>query len=52
MYWSMLVALPFVYLIVAGFFIPFIMKLKITSAYELLELRLGRKNRILASLYF
>ncbi|MBN1542384.1 sodium/solute symporter [candidate division KSB1 bacterium] len=52
MYWTMLAALPFVYLIVAIFFIPYIMKLQISSAYELLEKRLGRKNRLLASILF
>lgn len=52
MMWSFLAAFPFVYLIVSRFFIPFIMKLKISSAYELLEARLGKKNRLLASLYF
>jgi len=52
MIWSMVVALPFIYLIVAYFFIPFFMKLKINSAYELLESRLGLGNRLLAVLFF
>ncbi len=52
MIWSMVAALPFIYFVVAYFFIPFIMKLKITSAYELLETRLGLRNRILAAIYF
>lgn len=52
MMWSFLAAFPFIYLVVAIFFIPYIMKLKISSAYELLELRLGLKNRLLASIYF
>ncbi|NOY61220.1 MAG: sodium/solute symporter [Calditrichaeota bacterium] len=52
MIWSMVASLPFIYVIVAYFFIPFIMKLKITSAYELLETRLGLRNRLLASSYF
>ena len=52
MIWSMVAALPFIYIIVAYFFIPFIMKLKITSAYELLETQLGLRNRLLASAYF
>ena len=43
---------PFVYVVVAYYFIPFIMKLKVSSAYELLEIRLGLQNRILASVYF
>jgi solute:Na+ symporter, SSS family len=52
MMWCLLAAIPFVYFIVSWFFIPFIMKLKISSAYELLETRLDKKNRILASVYF
>jgi len=52
MIFSMVIALPFIYYVVAYFFIPFIMKLKITSAYELLETRLGLKNRLLAATYF
>ena len=52
MIWSMVAALPFIYFIVSYFFIPFIMKLEITSAYELLETRLGLRNRLLASGYF
>ena len=43
---------PFVYFVVAYYFIPFIMKLKVSSAYELLEIRLGLQNRILAAVYF
>ncbi len=49
---SMVAALPVVYFIVAYYFIPFIMKLKITSAYELLEKKLGLGNRLLASSFF
>jgi len=52
MMFLMLMALPFIYYVVAYFFIPFIMKLKITSAYELLETKLGLHTRILASSYF
>ena len=52
MIWSMLVSLPFSYLLVAYFFIPFIMKLRITSAYELLETKLDIKNRLLAATFF
>ena len=44
--------IPFVYIVVAYYFIPFIMKLKVSSAYELLETRLGLQNRILAAVYF
>lgn len=52
MIWSMVAALPFIYFVVAYFFIPFIMKLQITSAYELLETKLGLRNRLLAAIYF
>jgi SSS family solute:Na+ symporter len=52
MMWSFLAAFPFVYYVVSRLFIPFIMRLKISSAYELLEVRLGLKNRLLASSYF
>ncbi len=52
MIFLMLTALPFVYFIVAYFFIPFIMKLQISSAYELLEKKVGMPNRIIASVYF
>ena len=52
MIWSIVAALPFIYIIVAYFFIPFIMKLKITSAYELLETKLDVRNRVLATIYF
>ena len=52
MIWSMLVSFPFIYILVAYVFIPFIMKLKISSAYELLETRLDIRNRLLASTYF
>jgi SSS family solute:Na+ symporter len=52
MIWCIVASLPFIYVIVAYFFIPFIMKLKITSAYELLESQLGLRNRLLAASYF
>ena len=52
MIWSIVAALPFIYFIVAYLFIPFIMKLKITSAYELLETKLDVRNRVLATIYF
>jgi SSS family solute:Na+ symporter len=45
-------ALPFVYYVVAYFFIPFIMKLQVSSAYELLEKKVGARNRLVASVYF
>ncbi|NOX64241.1 MAG: hypothetical protein GXO85_00235 [Chlorobi bacterium] len=52
MIFLLILALPFVYFVVAYFFIPFMMKLKVTSAYELLETKLGLKNRLLAAIYF
>ncbi len=52
MMWCKLASLPFVYLVVGWFLIPFIMKLRISSAYELLEVRLGLKIRMLASVFF
>ncbi|WP_419212093.1 sodium:solute symporter family transporter [Maribacter sp. X9] len=52
MIWSSLFALPFIYLVVAHFFIPYIMKLNIASAYELLETKLDVRSRIVAALYF
>lgn len=52
MIWSIVVALPFIYFVAAYFLIPFIMKLKIASAYELLETELDLKNRILAASFF
>lgn len=45
-------ALPFIYYVVAYFFIPYIMKLNVSSAYELLETRVGVQSRVIASLYF
>lgn len=45
-------AFPFIYLAVAYLFIPFIMKTKVTSAYQLLEHRLGLPTRLLAASFF
>jgi solute:Na+ symporter, SSS family len=45
-------AYPFVYLTAGYLMIPFIMRLKITSAYELLETRLGLSVRLLGSTFF
>lgn len=44
-----LVATPFVFLIVGYFLIPYLMKLPITSAYEILEGRLGLQIRLLGA---
>ena len=52
MMWSKIASLPFVYAIVGWFLIPHIMKLRVSSAYELLEVRLGVKIRTLASVFF
>jgi len=47
-----LLALPFVFLIVAYFLIPIFMKLPITSAYEILEKPLGSAVRLTGSALF
>jgi len=47
-----LVAFPLVYFIVGYGVIPIVMKLPVTSAYELLEGRLGRPVRLLGSAIF
>ena len=43
---------PFIYVVTGWFLIPFIMKLKVTSAYEILESRLGPAVRVLGSFLF
>ncbi len=45
-------AYPFVLLVVGWFLIPHIMKLRVTSAYEILELRFGISIRLLGALLF
>ena len=47
-----LAALPFCYLIVGWLVIPAIMRMRVSSAYELLEARLGRRVRVMGSLTF
>jgi len=47
-----LLALPFVFLLVAHFLIPIFMKLPITSAYEILEKPLGPHVRLTGSVLF
>jgi len=47
-----LAAFPVVYLVVGYLVIPFIMRLKVTSAYELLEERLGLPVRLATSAAF
>ena len=43
---------PFVYLVIGKHMIPFIMKLKVVSAYEILERRFGLSVRLAGSLIF
>ncbi|MBP7937011.1 MAG: hypothetical protein KA354_20400 [Phycisphaerae bacterium] len=45
-------AYPFVALVVGWFMIPFIMKLRVTSAYQILEANLGHGVRLLGSTMF
>ncbi len=52
MMWTKIASLPFVYAVVGWYLIPHIMKLRVSSAYELLEIRLGVKIRTLASFFF
>lgn len=47
-----LLALPIAYVVAGWFLIPHFMKLRMTSAYEILETRLGLKVRLLASTIF
>lgn len=49
---SVVLAYPLVAVVVGWFVIPYIMQLKVTSAYEILELRLGSAVRTLGSLLF
>ena len=47
-----LVAFPLVYYVVGWFLIPKFMNLNVTSAYEILEIRLGLSVRLLATFFF
>lgn len=49
---SAVLAYPLVYLVVGRYMIPRIMRLKVTSAYEILELRFGLSVRLLGSAIF
>ena len=49
---SVVAAYPLVILVVGWLIIPFIMRLRVTSAYEILEYRLGLGVRLLGSLLF
>jgi len=48
----MIISFPVIYVITAYFFIPFFMKLPITSAYQILEKPLGRNVRMAGSIIF
>ena len=47
-----LVTFPLVYYVVGWFLIPKFMNLNVTSAYEILEIRLGLSVRLLATFFF
>lgn len=47
-----LATIPFIYFIVGWVVIPKIMRLPVTSAYELLEVRLGHRVRLMGSIIF
>lgn len=49
---SQIVVFPFIILVVGWFLIPWIMKLNVTSAYEILEIRLGVSVRMLGAVFF
>ena len=49
---AMIVAYPLVALIVGWLMIPFFMKLRVTSAYQILEMQLGLGVRMLGSIFF
>ncbi|EPR69306.1 sodium:solute symporter [Cyclobacterium qasimii] len=49
---SGVLAFPLIYYIVGWFLIPRFMKLKVTSAYEILEINLGVSIRLLATFFF
>jgi solute:Na+ symporter, SSS family len=52
MLWCMMAAYPLAYLVVGYLLIPHIMTLRISSAYELLEIKLGTSVRLLGSALF
>lgn len=49
---SQLVSMPFIALVVGWLLIPFIMRLRVTSAYEILEIRFGLSVRLVGSCFF
>jgi SSS family solute:Na+ symporter len=52
MMFSALLAYPLIALVVGWLLIPFIMRLKVTSAYEILEIKLGMPGRMAGSVMF
>lgn len=49
---AMILAYPLVALIVGWLMIPFFMKLRVTSAYQILEMQLGLGVRMMGSIFF
>lgn len=49
---SQYLAWPLIFLVIAFILIPAILKQRVTSAYEILEIKLGNSVRILGSLFF
>ena len=47
-----ILALPFVFIVVWTLWVPFFMRLRLTSAYEYLEMRFGPKARLLGALLY
>jgi solute:Na+ symporter, SSS family len=47
-----MISIPVIYLVVGYVFIPHFMRIKVTSAYQILESRLGLRVRLLASIIF
>ncbi|MEO5997701.1 MAG: sodium/solute symporter [Chitinophagaceae bacterium] len=46
------ISFPFIYFVVGWFLIPMFKKMNVTSAYEILEIKLGVSIRILATFFF
>lgn len=47
-----ILALPFVFIVVWTLWVPFFMRLRLTSAYEYLEMRFGPKARLLGAVLY
>lgn len=52
MYFAALLSYPFIAVVVGWFLIPYFVKLPVTSAYEILESRLGLSVRLLGAVLF